>query len=157
VPQLVKGGKHAFGWSRVGDAGRIVIPPEALEEYRLEESEKVILVPGSQTSGGFGLGSLERVSRSRLGVVVDGHSQSEEFRESEGEVIEYGGKPHCWVRLQGGGVTVPPGTLERYGVRVGDPLLVIRGSGLAVGFAVRGPIVEEAEKHRELEVFEPGV
>jgi hypothetical protein len=33
MPQLVKGGKHTFGWSRVGKTGRIIIPPEALTEY----------------------------------------------------------------------------------------------------------------------------
>ena len=155
MPQLVKGGKHTFGWSRVGDTGRITIPPEALEEYRLKESERLILVPASQMSGGFGLGSQESVKRSPLGAVADIHPGLGEFRVSEGEVVEYKGKPYCWVELRNGGVVVPPGTLEKYGVRIGDKLLVIRGSGLAIGFAVRGPIVEEAKKHRELEVFEP--
>jgi len=155
MPQLVKGGKHTFGWSSVGDTGRIIIPPEALEEYRLKESEKLILMPGSQTSGGFGLAPRESVRRSSLGVVVDVHPGLGEFQVPEGEVIEYKGKPYCWVKLRDGGVTVPPETLEKYGIRIGDKLLVIRGSGLAIGFAVRGPIVEEAKKHRELEVFEP--
>ena len=155
MPQLVKGGKHTFGWSRVGDTGGIIIPPEALGEYGLQESEKLVLVPGSQTSGGFGLGSEESVKRSPLGVVMEVHPGLGEFRVPEGEVIEYKGKPYCWVELRGGGVVVPPGTLKEYGIRIGDQLLVIRGSGLAIGFAVRGPIVEEAKKHRELEVFEP--
>ena len=74
MPQLVKGCKHTFGWSRVGDTGRIVIPPEALEEYNLNESEKMVLVPGSQTSGGFGIGSMESVKRSHLGAVMDTRS-----------------------------------------------------------------------------------
>lgn len=39
MPQLVKGGKHVFGWSRVGDTGRIIIPPEAMEEYHLKDSD----------------------------------------------------------------------------------------------------------------------
>ena len=155
MPQLVKGGKHTFGWSRVGDTGWIIIPPGALEEYRLKESEKLILAPGSQTSGGFGLGSQESVKRSPLGVAVDVHPSLGEFGVPEGEVIEYEGKPYCWVELRNGGVAVPPETLEKYGIRIGDKLLVIRGSGLAIGFAVRGPIVEEAKKHRGLEIFEP--
>jgi bifunctional DNA-binding transcriptional regulator/antitoxin component of YhaV-PrlF toxin-antitoxin module len=153
--QLVKGGKHTFGWSLVGDTGRITIPPGALEEYRLRESEKLILVPGSRTSGGFGLGSQESVRRSPLGVVLEVHPALGEFRVPEGETVEYEGKPYCWVELRGGGIAVPPGTLGRYGIGVGDELLVIRGSGLAIGFAVRGPIVEEAKRHPELDVFEP--
>ena len=155
MPQLVKGGKHTFGWSRVGGTGRIVIPPEALEEYNLKESDKMILVPGSQTSGGFGLGSMESLKRSHLGAIMDARSGLGIFQEKEGEAIEYRGKLYCWVKLLGGGVVIPKEILDRYGVKIGNPLLVIRGSGLAIGFAVRGPIVEEAMKHRELEVFEP--
>jgi len=48
---------------------------------------------------------------------------------------------------------VPSETLEAYGISRGDRLLVIRGNGRALGFAVRGPIVEEAERHLELDVF----
>lgn len=155
MPQLVKGGKHTFGWSRVGKTGRIIIPPEALTEYRLKESEKLILVPGSRTSGGFGLGSGESVKKSPLGFFAAARPEFERFRVPEGEVIEYEGKSYCWVELYDGGVSVPPATLAKYGIGVGDKLLVIRGSGLAIGFAVRGPIVAEAEKHDELVVFEP--
>lgn len=154
MPQLVKGGKHTFGWSRVGNGGRIVIPPEALEEYGLRECENPIMVPGSQTSGGFGLASRESLEGSPLGVGEALCSELGVFRVSEGEVVEYRGKPICWVQLRGGGIDVPPGTLQRYGIKIGDRLLVIRGSGLSIGFAVRGRIVEEATKHGELAVFE---
>jgi bifunctional DNA-binding transcriptional regulator/antitoxin component of YhaV-PrlF toxin-antitoxin module len=155
MPQLIKGAKHTFGWSRVGEAGRITIPPQAVDEYGLEESEKLILVPGSRTSGGFGLASREALRGSPLEIVANLGLELGEFRVPEGEVIEYEGKPYCWAELRDDGIVVPPGTLERYNVRTGDELLVIRGSGLAIGFAVRGRIVEEARKHPELEVFEP--
>jgi hypothetical protein len=59
------------------------------------------------------------------------------------------------LELKDGGVIVPPEALARYGVKIGDRLLVIRGSGLGVGFAVRGAIVEEAKCHPQLKVFEP--
>ncbi|MBN1218487.1 MAG: hypothetical protein JXM69_06155 [Anaerolineae bacterium] len=157
MPQLVKGGKHTFGWARVGDTGRIIIPPAALAEYHLQETEKLILVPGSRTSGGFGLGSPESVKKSPLGAVLDAHLGLREFQSPEGEVIKHNGKPYSWVELRHGGVTISPETLKKYGVGIGAKLLVIRGSGLAVGFAVRGPIVAEAKKHPELEVFEPEI
>jgi bifunctional DNA-binding transcriptional regulator/antitoxin component of YhaV-PrlF toxin-antitoxin module len=151
MPQLEKGGKHTYGWSRVGEGGRIAIPPEALAEYRLQESKKLIMIPGSRTSGGFGLASLKSVKRSSIGAVVNVHPELGEYRVAEGEVVEHKGKSFCRVDLNNGGVVIPPETLERYGVRIGNKLLVIRGSGLAIGFAARGPIVEEAEKHSELE------
>jgi bifunctional DNA-binding transcriptional regulator/antitoxin component of YhaV-PrlF toxin-antitoxin module len=154
MPQLVKGGKHVFGWSSVGDHGQIVVPPEACAEYRLRESEKVILLPGSKTSGGFGLASKESLRRSPLGALAEVCARLEESRMPEGEILEYKGKAYCWLELRKGGVTVSPRTLQTYGTRIGDKLLVIRGSGLAIGFAARGPIVQEAKKHGDLNVFD---
>ena len=155
MPQLVKGGKHAFGWSRVGDRGRITIPPEAVAEYRLHEFEQLILVPGSRTSGGFGVATPESLKKSHLEIPRDAHPGFEGSGMPEGSISEHKGKPYCRAVLRQGGFTLPVETLQRYGIGPGDRLLVIRGSGLAVGFAVRGPIVEEARKHPELEVFQP--
>ena len=42
------------------------------------------------------------------------------------------------------------------GVGRGERLLVVRGSGRALGFIVRGPIYEEALKHPELMSFDAG-
>lgn len=156
MPQLVKGGKYVFGWSRVGYDGRIGIPLEALDEYGLKESEKLIVRPGSRTSGGFSLGSLRSLEGTVLGLVLETRPELGRFTAPEGEVVEHRGKPHCWVTLRDGGVTIPPSSLERFGVRTGDRLLVVRGSGLAVSLLVKGRIVEEAEKHPELKVVEPG-
>ena len=153
MPQLVKGGKYAYGWSCVGDTGGIILPPEAVEDYLLKEFERLFLVPGSRTSGGFGLASQDLLEKSPLGNVLDAHPELKEFQVPEGEVIVNRGKAYGWVQLRNGGVEIPPRTLKHYGIKVGDKLLVIRGSGLAIGFAVRGPIVEEALKHDELEVF----
>lgn len=155
MPQLVKGGKYVFGWSRVGGTGRIVIPPEAFEEYRLEESGRMIMMPGSRSSGGFALGSVRALGGTVLGLVLEACPELGRFLTPEGDVTEHKGKPYAWVDLHGGGVTVPAATLARYGISTGDSLAVVRGSGLGVSFLVRGRIVEEAREHSELEVFEP--
>jgi hypothetical protein len=42
---------------------------------------------------------------------------------------------------------------SRTGIQSGERLLVVRGSGLALGFLQRGPIYEEASRHPEIEVF----
>jgi hypothetical protein len=153
MPQLVKGGKHVFGWSRVGSGGEIQIPPEALSEYGFQEGETLVLVPGSRTSGGFGLGSWESVQGSPLGGALSAGVTDGDPGLALGKAFEHGGKTYAWLALSNGGVAIPPETLARYGARVGDPLLVIRGSGLALGFAVRGPIVDEARSHPELGEF----
>jgi bifunctional DNA-binding transcriptional regulator/antitoxin component of YhaV-PrlF toxin-antitoxin module len=149
----VKGGKHAFGWSCVGDRGRIVVPPEALSEYRLEDGDRLIVMPGSRTSGGFGLGSRASLLDTPLAAALDACPELAELRLPEGTVVEPAGKPYCWVVLESSAITLPLETLERYGIRPGDRLLVIRGSGHALGFAVHGPIVAEAEQHPELSMF----
>lgn len=67
MPQLVKGGKYVFGWSKVNDEGKIVIPSKAFIEYHFKAGEKIILLSGSRTSGGFGLTKSAREwSGSRL-------------------------------------------------------------------------------------------
>ncbi len=153
MPRLVKGGKHVFGWAYVGAEGRITIPPDALEEYHLVNKEKLILIPGSRTSGGFGLVSRKAVNQSVLGVVLTVHPELVEFRIPEGKIIEYRNKPYCWIELDNGAIRIPPETLEKFGIEIDDRLLVIRGSGLALGFAVRGPIVTEARKHNEIKEY----
>jgi bifunctional DNA-binding transcriptional regulator/antitoxin component of YhaV-PrlF toxin-antitoxin module len=155
VPRLVRGGKLAYGWSRVGIAGQIVVPPEALEEYLFDESQALFLLPGSRTSGGFCLGSYAATESSPLRNKVSSLSEHDRSRPPEGEVSTLEGKPHCWVKLHNGEIRLPSTTLVRYGIRVGDKLLVIRGSRLALAFAVRGPIVDEALKHPELVTYVP--
>jgi hypothetical protein len=152
--QLVKGAKHTFGWSAVTNPGTIGIPPEAIAEYGLTDGDRLIAVPGSRTSGGFGLTSSKSVGGSILGVVLKEHPELGEFGIPEGEVVEHQGRSYCWIQLRHGAIHLSSQTLACYGIRIGDRLLVIRGSGLAVGFAVRGPIIQEAGKHGELPVFE---
>ncbi|MBN1886829.1 MAG: hypothetical protein JW850_02525 [Thermoflexales bacterium] len=128
MPQLVKGGKWVFGWVIVGPRGEIPIPPEAYREYGFKAGEPVVFLRGSRRSGGLGVGRLERVPERLLGRAL-GHGQVGE----------------------NGQVVAPPGV----SVQPGSRLLVVRGSGLALGFIAQGPIYEEALKHPELELFQP--
>ncbi|HOO76709.1 MAG TPA: hypothetical protein PK636_00955 [bacterium] len=137
MPRLVKGGKFVYGWSRVGERGSIAVLPAAAAEYRLRTGDPVVLIPGSRTSGGFGVARLQALRRSRLAAVLrDGP----------------GGTRSCFrTVLDEKGLNVPAAVLARFGVRPGARLLLVRGSGLALGFIVRGPLVEEAARHPDLE------
>ncbi|MBN1139019.1 MAG: hypothetical protein JXM73_20710 [Anaerolineae bacterium] len=130
MPQLVKGGKWVFGWAIVGRQGELAIPPEAWEEYGFQAGEEADFLPGSRTSGGFGL------SAPRLLVQM-----AEPLRA---RVLARG----CIG--EDGRLLVPPAV----GMRPGDRLLAVRGSGHALGFVGRGPIYDKALKHPELEIFE---
>jgi hypothetical protein len=155
MPQLVKGGKHTYGWSQVGADGTILIPPEAVEEYGFQGVTNLLLVSGSTRSGGFGVSTLEALQQSPMAVILEKNPQLATFELPEGQAVDFNGHTICWVTFHGDGrIRVPLATLEQYGARPGDKLLVIRGSRLGIGFAVRGPIIEEALKHPELAVFQ---
>ena len=154
MPRLVKGGKYVYGWSEVDSNGRIVVPSEALEEYGFKDASKLIVMSGSNRSGGFALTTPSLLKNSRLSVILDREPQLAEFRLREGETVTVGARKYCWVKLNSKGeFVVPAETLREYGVNLGDRLLVGRGSGLALAFIARGPIVAEARKHSGLALF----
>lgn len=155
MPQLVKGGKHAYAWSKVNTNGRIVIPNDATTEYNLLAYDKVILMSGSKRSGGFGVTSVETLKKSAIHVILEGHPQLAEFQTNEGGIVEIKGRNYCWVKMnKNGSITVPLETLEKYGVTPGDKLLSVRGSCVALGFIVKGPIIDEAKKHSNIKMYE---
>ena len=155
MPQLVKGGKYAYAWSKVNTNGRIVIPNEAITKYNLLTCDNVILMSGSKRSGGFGLTSVELLENSALRVILDGHPQLSKFQVAEGEAMEIKGKTYCWVKMnKDGSIVVPVRTLKNYGINLGDNVLSVRGSRFALGFVVRGLIIDEAKKHSNIKICE---
>jgi len=151
MPQLVKGGKHVFGWSKVDDRGRIRISSEAFAEYRLNANENVFLISGSRASGGFGLTKPESLRASPLSLLLDECPDLARYIIPAGTAVRWGKKTCCWVKMGERRFRLPPDTLACFGIRPGDRLLLVRGSGLALGFIARGPIVEPARRHSELE------
>ncbi len=155
MPQLVKGGKYAYAWSKVREDGNIMLPFEGIKEYNLKLDTMVILIPGSKRSGGFGILTEERLRKSPLRSLLDEIISLADNQLSEGKEIEMDEKIFCLVKLKyDGSINIPVDTLKKYGINVGERLLSVRGSYLALGFIVRGPIIEEAKKHSELEVYE---
>jgi hypothetical protein len=131
MPQLVKGGKWVFGWVVVGPGAELVIPPEAWAEYQFQVGDEVTFIAGSRRSGGFGL------SHARL--LADAPTPLRT-------------RALGWGRIENAGRVVASAEV---GVQPGDRLLVVRGSGRALGFVARGPIYEEALQHPELACFGP--
>ena len=129
MPQLVKGGKWVFGWAVVGPNGEIPIPPKAFSEYQDHFGEIVFFIKGSRTSGGFSVGRSERLAQSKIDLRLRflGQGVIDPFRH----------------------MVQPPDL----GLTSGERLLVVRGSGLALGFLQRGPIYEEALLHLDIETF----
>jgi len=108
MPQLAKGGKWVFGWCLAGPTCDLQIPPEAYIEYGFQQGEAAIILRGSRRSEGIAIGRLAKLQGSIL--------QSRFVGE-----ITIG---------TNGRVTLPP----EAGIQPGERLLVVRGSGLALGF-----------------------
>ncbi|PVX27477.1 MAG: hypothetical protein CW716_02085 [Candidatus Bathyarchaeum sp.] len=154
MPQLVKGGKHVYGWSKVGQTGTVAVPDEALKDYNLKPPSKVILMTASKRSGGFAITTPSLLRNSKLSVILDKMPRLAEFQLPEGEPVKMATKTYCWVKLNSNKTfNVPLETLNKYGVNAGDQLLLVRGSGLALAFIVKGSLIEEARKHVSLPTF----
>ena len=155
MPQLVKGGKYIFGWSKVGENGHIIIPEEAYLEYKFNEDEKGILMSGSKQSGGFGLSSNHLLRNSPIGKILEGFPEIIDHRLEEGKIIKIRERCYCWIKIYKRGIIkLSQKTLIALKVKINDILLVGRGSGLALGFIAKGPIYEEAKNHPEIPHFQ---
>jgi len=155
MPLLARGEKYVYGWSNVSDRGRIVIPPDAMGEYGLKKHDKVILMSGSRRSGGFAVTTPGLLGGSPLSAALQRFPRLRTFQMPQGRVVRVEGRPLCWTSIaEDGSITLPEETLREYEILPGDRLLTVRGSGLALGFALRGPLVDEALTHPEIEVFE---
>jgi hypothetical protein len=126
MPQLEKGGKWVFGWVVVRPGIKITIPPEAYREYGFQAGEEIVFTRGSRRSGGFGIGRADKIPPLLKKRVL-----------AQGRM----GKK--------GQVALPP----EVSVQVGDQLLAVRGSGLALGFLAQGPIYELALLNHKLSAF----
>jgi hypothetical protein len=154
MPQLVKAGKYVFGWSLVRMNGDIIIPNEAYLEYGFINDEKAILMSGSKKSGGFGLSSKRLLSDTPIGNLLIKHPDLLDYKINEGEVKKINNRIFSWVKIKKvKSITLTEMLLDAFNIEINEKLLVVRGSGLALGFITTGPIYEEAKKHPEILAF----
>ena len=153
-PQIVKGGKYVFGWSKVGKKGKIKIPKEAFDEYTLALDREAILFSGSKTSGGFGLSTIRILKNSKIEELIMNFPSLISYQLVEGEIILIKSKKYCWLKINDDmSINLPETTLDAFRIKKGDMLLSGRGSYLAIAFIAKGPIFNEAKRHPEIECF----
>ena len=133
MPRLVKGGKWVYGWAIVGPKGDVTIPSDAWNDYGFQAGDEAVFLQGSRSSGGFALTTPRLAARlpaaMRREIPALGGARLSEDRQ----------------------VSVPSSVSLSLGPC--RRLLLVRGSGRALGFISRGPIYEEAQKHPALQVF----
>jgi hypothetical protein len=157
MPQLVKGGKHVFGWTRIKPDGRIRVPDEAFEEYHFQSGEKIILMSGSRTSGGFSIIKRDALAASKIGRRIFhwmNHLNGPDSFTAAGQTpVRSGGRLISWMIMdEDKNIRLSDELITALELKFGHKLLVGRGSGLGPAFIAGGPIFEEALKHNNLSV-----
>ena len=148
MPQIGKGGKFVFGWSKINDDYSVKLPDTAVVEYKISSEGKVILMSGSKTTGGFGVSRKELLSKSKLNVILEENPLLKNYELHEGEFVMYKGRFYCWLSITHQGVLrLSEEILKTFSIKRGDRLLSIRGSNLALGMGVKGPLIELANAY----------
>ncbi len=120
----------------------------AVDEYQIASEGKVILTGGSKTTGGFGVSRRGLLSQSKLRGVLDDNPLLDSYGLEEGALITYRGRLFCWLKITPEGcMKLNDEILKAFELKKGDKLLAIRGSNLAVGMGVKGPLIELANRY----------
>ena len=158
MPQLVKGGKYIFGWTWINKDLKVRIPDETYDEYKFTETDKLIILSGSTSSGGFSIITPKSIINSKLSkniIRLLGYKEdSNSFKTDKLEIIKQGGRLLSWTYLEKEKYFIfSIDLISALNLNIGDKLLVGRGSGLGPAFIFKGKIYEEALKHKDLMEF----
>ena len=148
MPQMTKGGKYIFGWSKIGQNGELTFPTMAVKEYNLQEEIYIYIVSGSKQTGGFCVMTEPLLSHSKLKNILKENSSLADRSLSEGELIAYKGRKYGWLSLKENTVYLSNDLMKMLEIKVGDKLLAIRSGDIAFTMGVKGSLIEKANNYR---------
>ncbi|EHL18536.1 hypothetical protein HMPREF9630_00261 [Peptoanaerobacter stomatis] len=148
MPQMTKGGKYIFGWSRIRVNGELIFPRMAVDEYKLKEENHIYIVSGSKRTGGFCVMTEPLLSHSKLKNVLEENPSLADRSLREGELITYKGRKYGWLALNKSAVYLSDDLMKMLEIKVGDKLLAIRSSDIAFTMGVKGSLIEKANGYR---------
>lgn len=94
MPRLNKGGKFVFGLSVIHENRSVQIPPQAINEYRLSNENKIIIFTGSKITGGFCVTSYPLLSSSKLSHILKECPTLNDSSIFPGTLIPYKGRSY---------------------------------------------------------------
>lgn len=154
MPQMTKGGKYIFGWSKIKEDGKLSFPTMAIEEYKLEKEKYIYIVSGSKQTGVFCVMPEPLLSDSKLNNILVKNKCLAERSLKEGELILYKGRMYGWLSLEGTNVNLTQSLMDYLGVSTGDKLLAIRSSNIAFTMGFRGSLIDKANNFNgRIEMF----
>ncbi|WP_315120924.1 hypothetical protein [uncultured Clostridium sp.] len=148
MPQVTKGGKYIFGWSKVNDDLSIQLPQMAIDEYNITSEGKVFLISGSKTTGGFVVTRKGLLFDSKIGNILKETPDLCNYKIGEGEFVKYKGRLYCWCNIsKTGKLYLNENMLKILDISIGNKLLSIRSSDIAFCMGQKGQLIERAENY----------
>lgn len=150
MPQITKGGKYIFGWSKISKNGELTFPRMAVEEYKLKEEQYVYIVSGSKQTGGFCVMTETLLSHSTLKNILKNNPSLAERYLGEGELIVYKGRKYGWLSLNEDTVHLSDNLMKILDIKTGDKLLAIRSSNIAFTMGKKGELIDRANGYKRI-------
>lgn len=150
MPQIDKSGKFLYGISVVNPDQTIFIPPQAIQEYGITTDEKIILISGSKTSGGFLVSRKDLILKSKIDHLFKEMLLILNCESSERSFIYYKDRYYCNITINSRGkIIFNNEILDIFKICTGTELLVVRGSSIAFAMVAKGPLLEKARSFKE--------
>lgn len=154
MPQITKGGKYIFGWSKISENGKLIFPPMAAEEYGLKEEDHIYIVSGSRQTGGFCVSTEPLLINSKIKNILEENLNLADRSLEEGELISYKGRKYGWLALKENTIHLSVQLMKNLDIKVGDKLLSIRSSDIAFTMGAKGRLINKAYNYPGIiEVF----
>ena len=144
MPQMNKGGKFIFGESVIRPDGRVQLPPQAVDEYRIASEGKAYLFTGSKITGGFCVTRQGLLLPSKLGHILT-DTPSLLYEVPDGTFLPYKGRSYCWTAISASGeITLSEEMMAFLHLKPEMRLLSVRSSDIAFTMGSKGPLLEKA-------------
>ena len=148
MPQIAKGGKFVFGRSRIRNDLSVRFPPQAVREYDITADQRVYLMTGSKSTGGFCVTRKGLLAPSKLKMILTDNPELFDHSIAPGKFVRYKGRSYCWLPIEKEGVIrLTPGMMSFLDLRVGMKLLSIRSSDIAFTMGAKGRLLEAADQY----------
>ncbi|MBW9213028.1 MULTISPECIES: hypothetical protein [Terrabacteria group] len=148
MPQMTKGGKYIFGWSKIGENGELTFPTMAVKEYNLQEETYIYIISGSKQTGGFCVMTEPLLSHSKLKNILEENPSLADRSLREGVLISYKGRKYGWLALKDNSIYLSTTLMKDFEIKVGDRLLSIRSSDITFTMGARGSLIDKANKYK---------
>lgn len=140
-----KGGKFIFGESVIRPDGRVQLPPQAVDEYRIASEGKAYLFTGSKITGGFCVTRQGLLLPSKLGHILTDTPSLLYYEVPDGTFVPYKGRAYCWTAISASGeITLTEEMMVFLHLKLEMRLLSIRSSDIAFTMGTKGPLLEKA-------------